>query len=458
MDNFELIVIGGGPAGITLAKKLGEKFNMAVIRPEKHSMIYCAMPYVVEGIIPEEKTFKKDALITQNGAELIKDSVANINEKESKLQLKSGRIISYKKLIIATGAEPIIPEISGINFEGVIGFKTQEDLEKIFDFKKKGVKNAVIVGAGAIGVELAQALNASNINTYLVDMEQTILSNMIDGELINEIQAEIISNGIHFIPGEKVVAIKGNGVATGVEFESGNKLDFKTDDINCVDDAGKGPTCIVIFAIGVSPVLNFIDGTSIERGKNGIIVDPFMKTNVENIFACGDAVEFKSAITDTPYSGKLATNAVQMARILSDNLKGNKKEYRGFYNGTATKVYSHFLGGTGLTEKAAKKFGFKIVSGYGEATTMFPIMPGAKKIKVKIIAKVPDGTIIGGQIVSEEPVAAKIDLLTLAMQNKMKVEDLVDLAYSSQPYQSFFPAGNVMVMAAEDAFNKLKDL
>jgi NADPH-dependent 2,4-dienoyl-CoA reductase/sulfur reductase-like enzyme len=174
-----------------------------------------------------------------------------------------------------------------------------------------------------------------------------------------------------------------------------------------------------------------------------------MKTSVESIYACGDAVEFRSAVTGRNLSGKLATNAVPMAKVLAENLSGNKMAYAGFYNGAATRVNDYYIGGTGLTEQNAKREGFKVITGYGEATTKFPVMPGARKIRVKLIADAASGRIIGGQIVSGEPVTFLVDLITLAMQNAMTADGLTELSYSAQPYQSFFPAGNVIVMAAE---------
>ena len=175
---FELVVIGGGPAGITLAKKLGKIFHMAVIRPEPHSMIYCAMPYAVEGIIQKEKTYKKDSLVTDAEAELVIDAVESVDEKAKKLKLVSGGLIYYEKLIIASGAESYIPDIPGNGLKGIYTFKTQADLEKLIAVKS-GIKKAVVVGAGAIGIELAQALVSIGVETHLVEMAGSILPNTV---------------------------------------------------------------------------------------------------------------------------------------------------------------------------------------------------------------------------------------------------------------------------------------
>ncbi len=446
MRDYELIVIGGGPAGITLAKRLGSRFKMAVIRPEEYSMIYCAFPYVIEGTIDIEKTFKSDEHVTDSGAKLIRAEVLKVDQKNQAVELDNGETLRYNKLVIATGANPILPAIKGSDLKGVLTFKQQSDLEGILKYIQKGVKKAVVVGAGAIGIELAYALNAVNVETYLVDMEKNILPNLVDSEMVDEPCKLLVSSGINLMLGESVQSVRGTHVAETVMLTSGKKIELKN--INSKSEHLDG---IVVFAVGVKPELGFLKDTDIKIENSGIVVDDYMNTSVENIYACGDAVQFKSAITGTVIGGKLATNAVPMARILAENLKGKNTAYKGFYNGAVTKIGSYYIGGTGLTEKFAKKEGYDVVTGYGTATTMFPIMPGAKKIKVKLIVNAKDNTIIGGQAVSGEPVAAIIDLITLAIQNKMTVESLSYLSYSAQPYQSFFPAGNVIVMAAEDA-------
>ncbi len=123
-----------------------------------------------------------------------------------------------------------------------------------------------------------------------------------------------------------------------------------------------------------------------------------METNIKDVYACGDCVEFKSGITGKVVPGKLATNAVPMAKVLAYNLLGKDYEYPGFFNGAATKVYDSFIGGTGLTETEAKKSGFKTVIGYAELMTQFPIMPEAKKLNIKLIANSKTGVIIGDKL------------------------------------------------------------
>jgi NADH oxidase (H2O2-forming) len=455
--NYELIVVGGGPAGITLAKKLGSKMDMAVIRPEKYSMIYCAMPYVIDDLIPIEKTFKKNELITDAKADLICEYVQDINFDTKSVKLTNGTQLKYEKLVIATGAKPIIPLIKGFDLDGVLSFKTEDDLLTLKNFtkEKNGPKHAVIIGAGAIGIELAQALKSADINVSLIDMENSILPGLIDPEMAELPTENLIREGIHVIPGVKVTELLGSKYVESVLFDNGKVIKFDHLD-ECTVGSDGLLNRIVIFSIGMAPDISFIKDNRLKIGKSGICVNERMETNIKDVYACGDCAEFKSGITGKIIPGKLATNAVPMAKVLANNLLGKNYKYQGFFNGAATKVYDYFIGGTGLTETEAKKLGFKTITGYAELTTQFPIMPEAKILNIKLIADSKTGEIIGGQIVSGEPVTSKIDLLTYAIQNKSTVWDLEKLSYSAQPYQSFFPAENAVVLAAENILKKIQ--
>lgn len=452
---YEVLVIGGGPAGITLSKRLGRKFRMGVIRPEPKSMIYCAMPYAIEGLMPAEKTKKKDELVTGSGAELIRDTAEELDFDNKQVRLASGGRLSYGKLIIATGALPFIPPIPGHDFDGVMGFKTGEDLDRIMSLVQRGLTHAVVVGAGAIGVELAQALRHKGLTVTLVDMADSVLPNLLDPDMTEPGRDALTRNGINLRLGAKVTALRGEKAVREVVLDTDEVITFGPETNDRPDGVPPG---LVVFAAGVKPDLRLVEGTGIACGHDGILVNSRMETNIPDVYACGDCTQFHSAITGKPTGGKLATNAVPMAKVLSRNLLGESWEYPGFVNGSATKSYEWFLGGTGLTAAAATKDGFEIVLGAGETTTQFSIMPDTKPLRVRLVAERKTGRVLGGQVVSGEPVCGKIDLITLAIQQQMTARQLIDFSYSAQPYQSFFPAANAIVLAAEDVYNNAKPL
>ena len=454
MNSYEVLVIGGGPAGITLAKMLGKKKKTAIIRPEDHSMIYCAMPYAIEGLIETEKTLKKDQLVTDAGAALIRESVTGINFGKKNVTLSDGTIIGFEKLILAMGASPFIPPIAGSELKGVTGFKTEKDLRVLKEKISTGLKKAVVVGAGAIGIELSQALSDSGLTVDLVDMGASVLPNLLDREMAAEVETEITRKGINLHLNAKVVALEGKEWVEHVQLDNGNKIHFDEMD-DCTIAGGQRNNGIVIFAAGMKPTIDLVENSGIELGRDGIIINDKMETSIKDVYAVGDCTQFISGITCGVHPGKLATNAVPMAKVLGFNLLGQDRRYPGFFNGAETKVGDFYAGGTGLQEAAAVKIGYDVVVGYSEVTTKFPIMPEAKKLKIKIVADKKTGKLIGGQVVSGEPVAGIIDLMTFAIQKDSKIEDLTSFSYSSQPYQSFYPAANGIVLATEDVLKKL---
>jgi len=452
-NKYDIIVVGGGPAGITLAKMLGKKKSVAIIRSEDYSMIYCAMPYAVEGLFPVEKTFKKDTLVTDAGADLIRATVSNVDFENKNIQLDDDSNLSYEKLIIATGASPFIPPIKGTGLTGVTGFKTETDMRNIMGYIEEGVKNVIVVGAGAIGVELALSLNKKGLKVHLVDMVGSLLPNMVDSEMAVSIQQELVRSGVNLHLNAKVVELHGKEFIQHTILDNGDKIHF--DDIeNCNITSKESFSGIVVFATGMKPEISLFQESKLEIDRDGIVVNQKMETNLPDVYAVGDCTQFYNGITKKTYSGKLATNAVPMAKTLGFNLLGQERKYQGFYNGAATKVGKYYIGGTGLSERIAKDHGIETICGYSEVTTKFPIMPGAKRIHLKLIAEKETKRIFGAQIVSEEPVTDKIDLLTLAIQNNFAAEQLTKLSYSAQPYQSFYPAANLIVLAAEDVLKK----
>ena len=173
MTDIEVLIIGGGPAAITIAKNISNRKKVALIRPEDYSMIYCAMPYVIENIIPFDKSLKKDAIVTNTGAVLIRDKAIEVDFESKSVVTAKGDCYTYEKLVIATGAVPLLPPIEGSSLKGVFTFKTEDDLKSLLAYRDAGIKKAVVVGAGAIGIELAQALNNAKIETYLAGMLQS---------------------------------------------------------------------------------------------------------------------------------------------------------------------------------------------------------------------------------------------------------------------------------------------
>jgi NADH dehydrogenase/NADH oxidase (H2O2-forming) len=455
MKKYDILVIGGGPAAITIAKTIQNNLKVGIIRPENHSMVYCAMPYAIEGLLPVEKTLKKDSLVTDTEAELIRDRATYVNFKQRFVNTEENGEISYEKLIIATGASPLLPPIEGIGLNGVMTFQTEKDLLKITGLIDKGLKQVVIVGAGAIGIELAQAFNTRHIETDLVDMAEHVLPNMLDYEIVKEAQESLIESGINLHLKNKVIALKGSDNVEEIILDNDRNIQFANSNID--SKTGKqNLSGLVIFAVGMKPNIELFKDSELKTAKDGIIISNRMETNLKDVFAVGDCCQFISGISGQILSGKLATNAVPMGRVLAKNLLGRDRVYSGFFNGAATKINNFYLGGTGLTEKTIKKL-FDVQTGYAEFTTAFPMMPNSTKVRLKLIADKKSHKILGGQFISGKPVADKVYQITMSIHYGITLQQLVNFSYSAQPYQSFFPANNLIVKAAEDILTLLNE-
>jgi NADH oxidase (H2O2-forming) len=418
---------------------------VGIIRPEDYSMIYCAMPYAIEGILPVEKTFKKDELVTGSGAELIRGKVIKVDFGKKEVFLEDGRELRYEKLIIATGAEPFFPPIEGIKLKGVYGFKTEKDMRIILaEVKENGRKKAVVVGAGAIGVELSQALQEAVGECHLVDLAPQVLPAMIDKEYAEPLEKELKDKGIKLYLNNKVEKLEGSERVEKVILSDGSVIEL-------------GEDGIIVFCVGVKPQIELFENSDLEIGPQGIIVNDKMETNIPDVYAVGDCVQYWSAITGKIMSGKLATNAVPMARMLCKNMLGEDRSYKGFYNGAATKVGQYYVGGTGLNSANAQKEGFNFITTEMELTHIFSVMPGAKPVKMKILVDKKTRRLIGGQVLGYTPVAEKVDLLTMAVQYELEIDKLASFSYAAQPYQSFFPANHLLVACVEKAIATLKE-
>jgi len=285
------------------------------------------------------------------------------------------------------------------------------------------------------------------LDTTLIDMASHVLPNMLDADLCDPLHAELAEQGIKLIFDTKVESISslqgadGKLRANGVQLANGERLEI---------DPQRDFIC---FAVGMQPDLDLFRGSRLEMDRGGIVVDTRLRTNIPNVLAAGDCCSFYSAIDEKPLGGKLATNAVPMAKIAARVLAGKDDEYAGFFNGAATCIGSWRIGATGFSDAVARQRGFETVVGYGETTTLFPMMPGAEPLKVKIVVDKKNLRVIGGQIISKLPATDKADIITLAIQQKMTIKQLAKLSYSAQPWQSFFPARSAIVDACESALD-----
>jgi len=455
MKMRSVVVIGGGPAAITFSrtlKKLQPEASITMFRPEAHSMVYCAIPYAIEGLFEPSKVFKPDGLVTGVGVELIRRKIESVDFKNKLVVDDAGESYRYETLFIATGASPILPPIPGADAANVFTVKTGRDMADIMEKIEGGAKRAVVIGAGAIGIEQVLAYEARGLDTWLIDMAPHALPNMVDEDMSEPLHTALAAHGVDLTFGARVDTLEttpqtdGQTTLKGVShvgLSNGNGFDL---------DPEKDFLC---FAVGMKPDLDLFLQSDLEMTRDGIVIDDHMRTNIPDVMAAGDCCTFFSSIDEKPLSGKLATNAVPMAKVAARVLAGRNVEYGGFLNGAATCVEDWRVASTGFTAAIARNRGIETIVGYGESTTLFPMMPGAEELKIKIVANKENRRIIGAQVLSKLPATDKIDVITLAIQQGMTLNDLSRLSYSAQPWQSFFPAKSAIVEACENALETL---
>jgi len=446
MKKSEIVVIGGSAAGLTSAITARRHYpdkKITVIRKEEKAVIPCGIPYIFGTLDSPEKNIMGDDPYKKNNIELLIDEVLEIDREAKKITLKSGEEIGYEKLIIATGSLPMMPPIPGFEKENVFPvYKSLPHLSKMLEVLKKS-KRLVIIGGGFIGVEFAdECKKIEGLEVSIVEILPHCLQIAFDPEFCEEAEKILEERGIKLCTGEKVVSIDGLKNVEWVKLESGRLLEAD----------------VVIIGIGAVPNVELAKKAGLRLGPTGaIVVDRFMKTSDENIFACGDCAEKVSFFGGRPSGLRLASIASAEARIAGANLYGNKREYIGTIG-----VFSTFVGDTafavaGLTEENAKRQGYDVITGTFEAPNRHPgAMPGMKPIKVKLIFERRTGALLGGIFMGDKAVGELVNAICACIHYRMTIDDIASFQMGTHPALTASPVVYPLVNAAEMALLQAK--
>lgn len=437
----KIVVVGANHAGTAAINTILDNYkgNEVVVfdRNSNISFLGCGMALWIGNQIdgPEGLFYSSKEKLEQKGAVIHMETEIEKIDFDNKVvyaETKDGEKISetYDKIILATGSLPIVPNIPGKDLENVQFVKLYQDAAEVIEkLKDKNIQDITVVGAGYIGVELAEAFERHGKNVTLIDSAETCLPNYYDEEFTNMMRENLKSHNINLQFGQMVQEIKGNGKVEAVVTD---KAVFKSD--------------MVILAIGFKPN-NILGKDKLELFRNGAYkVDLRQETSMKHVYAIGDcATVFDNSVHDTNYIA-LATNAVRSGVVAAHNVCGTDIESVGVQGSNGISIYGLNMVSTGLTLRKAKSLGINAAATDYEDLQKPTFIKKNNSVKIRIVYDMDTRKVLGAQMASKEDISMGIHMFSLAVQegvtiDKLKLLDILFLPHFNQPY-------NYITMAA----------
>ena len=450
---MKIIIIGGVAGGMSAAarlRRLDEKSDIIVIEKSGYvSFANCGLPYYIGGVIKE-----KDSLLLETPSTLkekfnldvrVKSEAVSINREKKEIKIKNIETNdeyteSYDKLLISTGAKPFVPDIKGLEEAGYLTLRNIEDMEKISScIDSDGYKNAVIIGGGFIGLETAENLKHKNINVTVIEKADQVMA-PLDPEMASFIHGEIKRRNIALYLNSDITEISNSGKKKIIKLKSGEVVE----------------TDIIIASIGVVPDSELAKNAGLKMSSKGAVeVDEYLKTSDSDIYAAGDVIEIRNAITGQKALVPLAGPANKQGRTAADNILGREEKYTGTIGTSIMKFFNMTAASTGVNEKYLKKQDINYKSLFIIKADHAGYYPGASDIYFKILFEPETGKIFGAQAVGEKGADKKIDIIATAILGNISVYKLKDLETAYAP--PFNSAKDIINYASYMAENIKRD-
>jgi NADPH-dependent 2,4-dienoyl-CoA reductase/sulfur reductase-like enzyme/rhodanese-related sulfurtransferase len=427
---MKLLIVGGvagGASAATRARRLSEDAHIVLFeRGPDVSFANCGLPYYLGGEITERDKLlvvTPERLRTRYKLDVrVRTSVEDINRAGKKVRardLVTGREYeeSYDTLILAPGAAPIRPPLPGIDLPGVFTLRNLQDMDRIKARLDQGVRQAVVVGAGFIGLELVENLVRRVITTTVVELQDQVLP-PFDKEMTTPIAQALAAKGVSLLLSQSAEAFEQGSDGLTVRLKSGQRL----------------PSQPVVLGVGVRPENRLAVEAGLEVGpRGGIRVNQHLQTSDPDIYAVGDAIEVRDFVTGEPTQVPLAGPANRQGRTAADHIFGLDSRYRGTQGTAIVRVFERTAAMTGASEKVLLRARpYRKV--YVHPTHHANYYPGAEAMTLKLLFEPETGRVLGAQAVGGAGVDKRIDVLAVAIQAGMTVFDLeeMELAYSPQ--------------------------
>ncbi|MBL0265105.1 MAG: FAD-dependent oxidoreductase [Leptospiraceae bacterium] len=427
--NRKILIIGGVAGGATAAARARRSDELAEItileRGGYISFANCGLPYYISGEIKSRSNlilqtpdsfYSRYRILVRLGTEAIQ-----INRQEKFVLVKSANgeeKVFYDKLILSQGANPILPSIPNISNENAFTLRDIDDMDRIHNFiDANSPKNAVVVGAGFIGLEMAEALVERGIKVSLVEKYEHVMP-ISDPEFAESIKRTLVEKGINVITSDSAV---------GYEPATKNLI---------LETGAKVPAEMILFSIGVRPELELAKQSGLEIGKTGgVVVNEFMESSDPSILVVGDMAEITNRITGDKTRIPLAGPANRQGRVAGANACGERKKYSGSIGSSVVKIFNKVYAMTGLTEKQTQNIPASSVTVHPNHHAGY--YPGSKQLSLKLTYSNETGKVLGAQAFGEEGVEKRVDVIATAILGGLHIEDLeeLDLCYAP-PFSS----------------------
>jgi len=449
MDSYDVIIIGAGPSGIVTgvtAKKDNPEKSFLMIMEEEKGLVPCGIPYVFHDLDDISQNEMGPAPFVRAGGEVMVDTVTDVSIPNRTVSLQSGRVLSWGKLVFATGSVPMVPSfIKGCDLGNV------EYIKKSYSYiegllKKAGkAKDIVVIGGGFIGAEVAEQLaKNSDKRVTLVEREKHCLFRAFSADFAALSDEHLTNSGVNLLTGCTVTEFRGGENVESVVLEDGRSI--KAD--------------LVLSAIGYRPRTELAQKAGLQITSNGAIrVDNYMRTEKKDVYAVGDCAQTSGFITGRTDNIMLASTATAEARILGYNMFTISllRPFSGTLSVFSTELDDHVFASAGAIEQSAREANVDYVVGRFEDIDRHPgSLPGAKKIKIKIIVSPENGGIIGGEIYGGKSVGEMINLVGLAIQKHVTVYEMVSFQTGTHPLLTTAPTKYTLVKACENAMENIR--